>query len=501
MRFNKLLLVRGILLLSILVGLGLVILPLPQRVQVEERDATILITTDRRWVVNANECLTLTWQVEGIVAIYFNDEGTTGNNSTRFCVNEPNTEVSWRIQFKDGSEQTYTLTLTLLAYEPLLWAAVFVAVNALLWIVGLSIDALLSRKLLAFRRVLQTMLLVVSSTVIIAALSYLLLDAALAWHFDTYGTLRERQIYRYSEEALNALQKEGERPFILYGLEEGKGVNALGLYGEPIALPKPEGVYRIIAMGDSTTTGLGTSINSAYPAVLQHLLREAGYSVEVINAGLAGYNSWGQLANLAFRLLHLEPNLILFYSAVMDVAPRLVAPECYAGQNVHRGLDPLSYRRIPVQVPPRTIRFVLLNTGQLQSPLQHQLVRYFPCAESFDESQANERIEQNPPFYYASHVRSIVALSKAHGVDILLSTWAYGKNFGHPAWWERAIQEHNTIVSDIARINDTYYVDAWAAMHAEDTYWFGDGIHQSNEGYMAQARLYADYLIHNVFSP
>lgn len=495
--------------LSALVFLGCVVAgavlafaPIGQRVDLAENGAQIKLESERRWVVNANDCVTLSWQMEGIQAVYLNEEGTTGENTATYCVNEPRTQVAWRVQFLDSTEKTYTLTLNLMANEPIVWGVVFVGVNALLWLALLGGLAVLRRLAPAPARVVQGAVVAVVCVGAVAGVAYIALDAYLAWHLDSRGTLRERQLYRYDEAALTALQREGERPLIGYGLEAGNGINTLGFYGEEIALPKPEGVYRIVAMGDSSTMGLGTSISGAYPAVLERLLRAEGYQVEVVNAGLAGYNSWGQLANLSFRLLELEPDLLIFYSAVMDVAPRLVEPQCYAGENVHRGLDPLSSRTVTYPLPERTLdRFLWLNLGQVPSPLQRQTERYFACGKTFDNDNTQNFLAQNPPIYYARHVRAVAAIAQANGVEVLFSTWAHGQNFPHPAWWYDAIAQHNAIVTDIAYEFQTHYIDLWAVLNEDDRYWFGDAIHQSNEGHAEQARLYASYIITNILSP
>ena len=45
---------------------------------------------------------------------------------------------------------------------------------------------------------------------------------------------------------------------------------------------------RIVALGDSLTAGLGLSREQSYPALLQRRLKEEGYELEVINAGVSG---------------------------------------------------------------------------------------------------------------------------------------------------------------------------------------------------------------------
>jgi acyl-CoA thioesterase-1 len=54
----------------------------------------------------------------------------------------------------------------------------------------------------------------------------------------------------------------------------------------------------IVALGASQTYGKGVSRAEAYPAQLEDLLRQQGYKVRVINAGINGDTTGGMLARL-----------------------------------------------------------------------------------------------------------------------------------------------------------------------------------------------------------
>jgi len=54
----------------------------------------------------------------------------------------------------------------------------------------------------------------------------------------------------------------------------------------------------VLALGDSVTSGYGLKSESAYPAVLQELLAQAGHPAQVINAGVSGDTTAGGLARL-----------------------------------------------------------------------------------------------------------------------------------------------------------------------------------------------------------
>jgi hypothetical protein len=60
-----------------------------------------------------------------------------------------------------------------------------------------------------------------------------------------------------------------------------------GFRGREIALEKPAGVFRVMAVGECVTLGVGVDDSETWPAQLEALLRERlpGRTVEVVNAG------------------------------------------------------------------------------------------------------------------------------------------------------------------------------------------------------------------------
>src|SRR6266508_477073 len=115
--------------------------------------------------------------------------------------------------------------------------------------------------------------------------------------------------------------------------------NALGYRNDEFSLDKPDGVYRIVALGGSSTYDVTIEDNAAiFTAQLEKLLKEDyGYqNVQVINAGVPGYNSWEMLVNLEFRVLDLDPDLVIIYEGTNDVHARLVEPSAYRGDDSGR---------------------------------------------------------------------------------------------------------------------------------------------------------------------
>ena len=89
--------------------------------------------------------------------------------------------------------------------------------------------------------------------------------------------------------------------------------NALGYRGDEIDMPKPAGQFRIACLGGSTTyTSDVKDYRDAYPYLLEKYIKSKGYEdVAVVNAGAGSWSSWESLVNFQFRVLDLDPDLIV----------------------------------------------------------------------------------------------------------------------------------------------------------------------------------------------
>ncbi len=100
-------------------------------------------------------------------------------------------------------------------------------------------------------------------------------------------------------------------------LVDGKPINSRGFRGAELR-PKDKRVYRIVALGDSctfgfvvTTRGAGL-LPEAYPERLGRILaeRHGPAKVEVLNAGVPGYNSYHGVMLLRTKLRDVEADLV-----------------------------------------------------------------------------------------------------------------------------------------------------------------------------------------------
>jgi len=77
-------------------------------------------------------------------------------------------------------------------------------------------------------------------------------------------------------------------------------------------LPTPEApaASRVVVLGDSLAAGLGLGEDEAFPAVAERLLRRAGHSVAVVNAGVSGDTSAGGVSRVAW-VLRQRPDILV----------------------------------------------------------------------------------------------------------------------------------------------------------------------------------------------
>lgn len=86
--------------------------------------------------------------------------------------------------------------------------------------------------------------------------------------------------------------------------------NAQGFRGPLVGWDKPEGTYRILAIGDSYTWGDGVPDDAVWVRLLEEDLSGCA-PVEVINAGFVGRNTVGEADYLDGKGARLSPDLVL----------------------------------------------------------------------------------------------------------------------------------------------------------------------------------------------
>ncbi len=88
-------------------------------------------------------------------------------------------------------------------------------------------------------------------------------------------------------------------------------INSHGLRDRERTWEKPEGVRRVLGIGDSFTFGYQVDVKDCYLKQLERSLNKGSGRWDVINAGVTGYNMWQYLAYLKCCGYRYSPDLII----------------------------------------------------------------------------------------------------------------------------------------------------------------------------------------------
>jgi len=95
--------------------------------------------------------------------------------------------------------------------------------------------------------------------------------------------------------------------------------NSRGFRSPEFSLEKPAGTTRIVCFGDSSTFGIGATMEDTWPSQLQELLQQddafgdltSDRRFEVINAGVPGYTSYQGLQYMRQEIDRLQPDIVM----------------------------------------------------------------------------------------------------------------------------------------------------------------------------------------------
>ncbi len=122
--------------------------------------------------------------------------------------------------------------------------------------------------------------------------------------------------------------RESEHPALIYELTPNRravvrgvewNVNSSGFRDREYDLQKPDGVYRIVVLGDSIAGGFDLPIESSFPKQLEQLLLRHQINVEVLNLALEGYDTTQEVASLKHLGLQFSPDEVIVGYCMNDI--------------------------------------------------------------------------------------------------------------------------------------------------------------------------------------
>lgn len=305
--------------------------------------------------------------------------------------------------------------------------------------------------------------------------------------------------------------------------------NANGYRGESIPPVKSPDEFRIVCVGGSTTyTSSVENPSDAYPAVLEKQLHDHGYlNVRVINAGAEGWSSWESLVNVNFRVLDLDPDMVIIYHAVNDVISRVVwPPEAFQADRSGSTRHFAGKHRAETFWERRTlVRIAMISQGKWSSPLELRNAfdeilptnRFWTFYAQYKAGTYPEKFFAKTPIetilstntteYFRRNMESMVASCEQQGVTSVLATFKVNRDFGsdgsadssvvaavtHPAI-VAAIEEHNEVTRSIGDRLDVPVFD-FSEVFPSSPEFFADPVHLTIEGAREKGVLFAQFLV------
>lgn len=279
--------------------------------------------------------------------------------------------------------------------------------------------------------------------------------------------------------------------------------NAQGFRGPDVEMPKPEGRIRIAILGGSTTyESFVKDWKEDFARQLQRELHQMDpkMDVEVINAGLPGWDSWEDLVNLEFRLIDYDLDLIIPYEGTNEVHVRLVRPDAYKADN--SGNKKQWDRKICLDISCLKIVQTITGFDTTSFNITAPTAALFPSTNEYNSvlgMTPMEALDKNPPIYFERNLRNIIAVARENNIDVLLATWAWSNqkdDYASSSHYERGFREQNDMIKKVAEMKNLPVYDFASEIPMDAKYW-GDGRHNNQEGIALKSKLFAQFIIDN----
>ena len=281
-------------------------------------------------------------------------------------------------------------------------------------------------------------------------------------------------------------------------------INSHGFKGPEFDVPKPSSVVRILTLGDSCTFGPYYDL-LCYPRVLERTLQEerrTGYRVEVVNAGVLGYNLECVLRRID-DFLRVDPDLVTIYlgwnRTIARADPRR-DPELYRRFAFYRFFYHGVLARLNRASLGLTEDVSSGTTFEPDDPLLEKLTRHDFRQDMEDLAMLVKRIRvRNPRCQIA-----VITLAGLYDTEIELEPESL--QIAHPVTFTRNLcawpiltRRYNEELRRFCGDSDVTLIDfeLWAREHLRPrTRYFIDSVHLAPEGYQALGEFLSREILH-----
>jgi lysophospholipase L1-like esterase len=246
-------------------------------------------------------------------------------------------------------------------------------------------------------------------------------------------------------------------------------INSLGLRDREFALEKPDGVKRILVLGDSYVFGVGVDRSHVFSTRLGELLdASAAQRFEVINMGVSGYSTDQEY--LLFRELGkaLDPDFIILVVCHNDYFGNSTDFIYFKYYKPYFSMDERGHLKLENREVPRLTRWqrVKLWLGQ-ESQLWNSMRNRrsdIPAIQgmlNFFRIAVPNRSTDRGVELTASIIRRFEREARARGVPVLVMTTAGGGGVDEP---DGPLRRRDQALRELLTQEDIKYFDLWPAL-------------------------------------
>lgn len=289
-------------------------------------------------------------------------------------------------------------------------------------------------------------------------------------------------------------------------------INAQGFRGPEPASIQP--AQRVIVLGDSIAFGNFMPWEDTFSSQLQQRMHSDKRDVEVLNFGVAGYDTVQEVSLLEIRGLKYHPNLVVVAYCLNDISIASARWDQIERQRYQRGF---LYRSRLAQFVSANIEKIRLKrwlSHMNQPEVFHREYEHQIDAISDDEVELLELMKNAPTYPSTTNYsdrdrvgrlrfafRKLASISREHGfpVVIMIVPLLVGDTgtYTHPTAHRIVEMEARRAGFDTIDLTDAFM----RAGTGNLTIGFGDIIHPNRRGHAIMADLLSEYVVNHLNEP
>lgn len=227
-------------------------------------------------------------------------------------------------------------------------------------------------------------------------------------------------------------------------------IDSLGFRGRHFSPPRSDSTLRVLAIGGSTTFGVGIDDRDTWPwqleTVLDSALAHAGsqyHDAEVINFGVPGYTTVESLIQFVLHGVHLKPDVVVLFHGLND-ARNGHSPGLRTDYSNFHGIE--QRENLELTRLQRGNRVGLIRVGR------EIVERIFLEEPRLPPGERRPGPDPQAQEIFKSNLKSFAAICRGYGIACVFVPQTISSDFPVNEWWFRYL-EPTSLAATLAQYN------------------------------------------------